>query len=1137
MGSTPGNRKATFFARAALPILMLVFFLFPFAMRGARVSVNSMRNDVKDWLPASFEETKVFNWYQEHFKGERFVVASWDKCRAEDQSYRLMMEKLKPETPPSRVAAAAGATEPPATDEAARSAGDAGETEALNGHHVNLERDYEFIGDALKLFALPNDFRNWGGRDEKWLRGEKDKWYYLTPEGDLYEWDGGKSPIATALGIAWRKLSGEMVTGHQVASFGTEDGPWYYEVPRRLNAQLFRTVTTGPTVLAGLTSEHGVLRDNEDEAMRRLKGALYGPDGEQTCLLLTLTEAGRNDLHRILGRGLLGKPKGLLCTLAEEAGVTVDELHLGGPTVDNVAIDEEGTITLVRLVSLSVLLGIGLAYACFRSVSTTIMVFVVGGISAVASLALVGWLGFTLDAILMSMPSLVYVLGISGAVHLVNYYREAVEEHGVEGASEAAVAHAWKPALLCNITTAIGLFSLFTSEIVPIRNFGLFSGLAVMATLILLFTYLPAALQIWPQQARTAEQRQRDENPWYEKYMNRFWERFAGGIIRHHYLVAGACIAVIVGVGYGVTHINTSVNLLKLFHAEAKILKDYAWLEENLGKLVPMEIVVKVSDSAKSGPDGERDPDAKPTAEQFSQLTFLERMEIVDRVQRTIEQEFGERGQNVAGQSMSAATFAPQLPQVKGDTLTFARRGATNARLESHRDSFLHSEYLRQDDDLHAELWRISLRIGALQDVDYGEFVKEIKCAVEPVMAAHLYRQKVIAQLVEARDGNAPSKSRVLLVGAPLGAMKNSSKGSSKKSGRSAKKEVVDEANEVAATDGDPSTTAPHKRQGEGIDQTKIFAQTLRDLLITSRLQVSWHDPQAEPLPEKWDERLAAADCVIYVGEDRGYELSRLKEHAKSFVDARGHLYDPATSKTAEAREQSVSAIYTGVVPIVYKAQRTLLNSLIDSTFWSFVTITPLMMLISRSFWAGIVCMLPNALPVLVVFGAMGWCGIQVDIGSMMTASIALGVAVDDTIHYLTWFRRDLDSGSDRHSAILMAYKRCATPTFQAALISGLGLSIFAFSTFTPTQRFGYLMLSILFMGVAAELIFFPALLAGPLGRVFKSHKAKPTEEPTPTTGGASSLASLGSVERIDSSHLADSAGAHVLRRNAPRQP
>ncbi len=130
--------------------------------------------------------------------------------------------------------------------------------------------------------------------------------------------------------------------------------------------------------------------------------------------------------------------------------------------------------------------------------------------------------------------------------------------------------------------------------------------------------------------------------------------------------------------------------------------------------------------------------------------------------------------------------------------------------------------------------------------------------------------------------------------------------------------------------------------------------------------------------------------------------------------------------------------------------------------------------------------MVPNVLPVIVIFGGMGWLGIPIDIGSMMTASIALGVAVDDTIHYLARYREDLDHYGDRREAIVATYQHCAIPTLQAAMISGLGLSVFAFSTFTPTQRFGWLMLTILLAGVVSELIMLPALLAGPLGRVFK---------------------------------------------------
>lgn len=1090
----------------ALPILLVVFFLVPFAMRGARVSVKNMKNEVTEWLPKNFQESHEMAWFWRHFMGERFIIASWPGCTGgkDDESFKLLLAKLTVDTPPSRQNATAKnetAADAPAEkpdDSSAEVAADSEpatpESGASRGAFGTfLERNYEFVGDKHELFCTGDYHENWGHRQEKWLLGKGDRWYFITPSGDLYAWDEADAPLASLARRLWRRAFGGQVGGTHIASLGPLDGPWYYANPRRLEAQLFRNVTTGPAVLEDLTRVGGVLENNEPEALRRLTGSLFGPDGKQTCMLITLSHSGTVNHHRVIGRGMLGRPRGRLFELAQESGISFENLKLGGPPVDNVSIDEEGTITLVRLVSLCAILGLGLAYMCFRSVSATLIVFFIGGMSAVASIAFVGWFGCSIDAILMSMPSLVYVLGISGAVHIMNYYREAVEEHGHAGAPEKAIAHGWKPALLCNITTAIGLVSLCTSELSPIRKFGLFSALAVMATLILLFSYLPAALQLFPQKPRTPVQRRRDEEPWYEKYLTRFWETLGGGIIRHHYLVAGACILVIALTGFGVTRINTSVNLLKMFDGKSKILQDYAWLEKHLGKLVPMEVVVKVDANSLRAPVAEQSADKPADTEEVYRLSFLERMEMVDRIQRVVEQEFGEAGQGITGRSMTAATFSPPMPQAKGDNFSFARRGATNARLEAHRKEFFKSEYLRMDKEDNSELWRISVRVGALQDVDYGTFINELKCAVEPVLAAQRQREQILRSIVAQQDGKRHVGAKVLLVGAPLGP--------SKKSG-------APRAQQQAPT------SRPAANGKYVVDQTKIFSQTLSDLLNIARLKLDWHDPKAEPLPADWNERLAKYDCVVLVGDHDAYDEAAIRGQAKLLIDAREHVFDPAAIPAAQpagagggaavaaipasaipaaeaADNGGISAVYTGVVPIVYKAQRTLLNSLVQSTFWSFITITPLMMLVSRSFGAGMVAMLPNVLPVFVIFGSMGWLNIAVDIGSMMTASIALGVAVDDTIHYLSWFRLELDTCGDRHQAILTTYKKCATPTLQAAVISGLGLSIFAFSTFTPTQRFGYLMLSILWAGVVAELIFFPALLAGPLGLVFKPNKKR----------------------------------------------
>lgn len=133
--------------------------------------------------------------------------------------------------------------------------------------------------------------------------------------------------------------------------------------------------------------------------------------------------------------------------------------------------------------------------------------------------------------------------------------------------------------------------------------------------------------------------------------------------------------------------------------------------------------------------------------------------------------------------------------------------------------------------------------------------------------------------------------------------------------------------------------------------------------------------------------------------------------------------------------------------------------------------------------------MLPNLVPAVTVFGAMGWSGKLVDIGSMMTAGVALGIAVDDTIHFLTWFRRGLDEGLSRRQSIALAYERCAGAMIQTTIICGMGLLVFAFSQFVPTANFAWLMATMLCMALLGDLLFLPALLAGPAGRYFEALK------------------------------------------------
>jgi predicted RND superfamily exporter protein len=179
-------------------------------------------------------------------------------------------------------------------------------------------------------------------------------------------------------------------------------------------------------------------------------------------------------------------------------------------------------------------------------------------------------------------------------------------------------------------------------------------------------------------------------------------------------------------------------------------------------------------------------------------------------------------------------------------------------------------------------------------------------------------------------------------------------------------------------------------------------------------------------------------------------------------------------------------ALYTGLAPVVYRAQRVLLEGLISSFFWAFVMIAAIMTIVFRDLRAGLFTMLPNVWPVAMVFGMMSWLGIELDIGTMMTAGVAMGVCVDDTVHFANWYRRASELGLSRRDSSLMAYENSAGPIYQSTAIVALGLVIFALSNFMPTQRFGLLMCALLIFGLIADLILTPVMLAGPMGKFFR---------------------------------------------------
>jgi predicted RND superfamily exporter protein len=176
----------------------------------------------------------------------------------------------------------------------------------------------------------------------------------------------------------------------------------------------------------------------------------------------------------------------------------------------------------------------------------------------------------------------------------------------------------------------------------------------------------------------------------------------------------------------------------------------------------------------------------------------------------------------------------------------------------------------------------------------------------------------------------------------------------------------------------------------------------------------------------------------------------------------------------------------SGLMPLVHEIQRQLLYDLFSSFLTAFLLIAIVMTIVQAGFISGLITMIPNVFPSLALFGILGWLNVPVDIGSVMTASIAMGIAVDDTLHFLNYYRRSLDSGCSQEDAILQSYKHCGKAMIQTTLVCGAGLAVFALSDFLPTARFAWMMLALLGSALVGDLVLLPALLLNPLGRMLE---------------------------------------------------
>ena len=184
------------------------------------------------------------------------------------------------------------------------------------------------------------------------------------------------------------------------------------------------------------------------------------------------------------------------------------------------------------------------------------------------------------------------------------------------------------------------------------------------------------------------------------------------------------------------------------------------------------------------------------------------------------------------------------------------------------------------------------------------------------------------------------------------------------------------------------------------------------------------------------------------------------------------HYVDNWWKKTA------YSANVNGQVAMFAYMQSDVTDTLIYSLSLAIILVSIVMLLIFKRFKLLWVFILPNILPVMLVVGLMGWIGINIDIGVAIAGAIIIGVAVDDTIHFLVKYFDARKRGLCLADAFDDVLRYAGKAILFTTIILSIAFSLFAFSTFTPNQNFGIVTASALIIAFVVDILLLPALLS-----------------------------------------------------------
>jgi hypothetical protein len=743
------------------------------------------------------------------------------------------------------------------------------------------------------------------------------------------------------------------------------------------------------------------------------------------------------------------------------------ELYWGGAPFISTYIYDATQGDMKRLIPWAVAVIVLLIVASFRDVLGAALALVSTAMGIAVAHGAMGLMGVDANIVLGSMPVILFAVGSAYAIHvLVRYYAER-GERDCEEALIAALSDVGPTVLAAGLTTVAGLLSFMAMDIEPMRQFGLFTGLGIAATLVLSLTFVPAVVRLLDLKART----------FGKSILAAALTHVTRAARKHRVVVLVVLGAITAGSVAFTTRVEARMENAAFFSEGSPPDRAERFLRDEFGGSQFIQIMIE-GDMTHPGVLRE----LGRLADVISLERHVSAVTHIGQVLSLVNEAFsGERRVPVtqaqvktlysllAGRAAVAQLVDDKaeraLLMVKIDTDEHASVAALLGRIEAIVESDAIKRY-RVATDAPAARALASLRIAAELHLDQAQrdaLKRELESPLaEPVpgelardLTTFLASDESLLEDAE-RPHIAAMVTTLLAIGGP---------GDEAQISRALDEALPSPGADDAAEDGGE---AGAEDGGEGAEEARVERAALIADLAGSLVT---------PLREIWRQARATA-AIVRLSAATGIAVSEQKRAPVlgALLDASGN--QPQLLPAEGDGDGALGYVVSGT-PVLY---RGLAKSVTQNQFYSLALAMGLVLVIMvglfRSLWSGLLAAAPTALTLVVVYGFMGARGVHLDIGTSMLASIIIGAGVDYAVHLLAAWR-----GADSDEAVAYATAHAGPAIWINALMVAAGFFVLTLGDAKPLQNVGGLTSAAM---LSAALITFVAIPALAKKRVYR---------------------------------------------------